>query len=350
MCIIIDKNNNKNIGAEMLSRCSILNPHGGGVLWLDTYQVEYFDSKDWEILDTTRPYVGHFRYKTIGAECISNNHPFLIGDTGCVLFQNGSNRTLGDSDTTDTEELADILAGTQREHWDKILGLTDSRYVIADTINREYKRYGTWSEHEGTWYSKDNVLETTLVAVYGTLKRGGSNHRLLAGSKMVLQGTTCNKYRMVATGVPFVLPYNSEGHNIDIETYALDDGTLEQVDRLEGHPNWYKREVVCVKDKDDKKLHAHLYINAGANDTGEWLQSFKVRGYEKWNSQGVLHFGQAQDDDCIYDGIICETCSGTDTKYDEFYDSLFCNECERYTNENVLANYYSNDSETQGKY
>ena len=93
-----------------------------------------------------------------------------------------------------------------------------------------------------------------LVFVYGTLKKGYCNNDLMesVGAKFILKTVTKHKYYMVSTGVPFVIMDNRirrpeilryKGH-ITIEEYQVDKNKITEIDALEGHPNWYKREVI----------------------------------------------------------------------------------------------------------
>ena len=102
MCIIIVKqDDDKVIKRDTLIASSAKNPHGLGVLWLDKWNIEYFDSTEYEVLITKRPFIAHFRYATVGKVSRENCHPFNINKNE-VLFQNGTIYNLGDADTTDT--------------------------------------------------------------------------------------------------------------------------------------------------------------------------------------------------------------------------------------------------------
>eukprot|EP00966_Prymnesium_polylepis_P235766 5452490-Prymnesium_polylepis.1 len=90
-----------------------------------------------------------------------------------------------------------------------------------------------------------------LVLVYGTLMTGlGNHHKLDAGdgrAALVGRGVTESKHTMYAAGVPFVHPdIAAGGANIHGEVWAVDAPTLERMDGLEGHPDWYFRMTVNV--------------------------------------------------------------------------------------------------------
>ena len=84
-----------------------------------------------------------------------------------------------------------------------------------------------------------------LVFVYGTLKKGFSNHRLLAGAEFLGTGQTVKKYAMYSTGTPIVLKQEAVSP-IFGELYRVDEKILASLDSLEGHPDWYRREEVEI--------------------------------------------------------------------------------------------------------
>ena len=56
---------------------------------------------------------------------------------------------------------------------------------------------------------------------------------------------TSEKYVMYISGVPFVSK-QFDLYKIMGEVYEVDKLTLNDLDMLEGHPNWYKRELILV--------------------------------------------------------------------------------------------------------
>lgn len=104
------------------------------------------------------------------------------------------------------------------------------------------------------------LQECNLVFVYGTLKAGRGNHRLLRHTEFVGEGTTISNFYMVGSGVPYLIPGGE--HRVLGEVYTLpDEDTLEALDRLEGHPHHYRREVVDIL-VGDKRLRCWCYLMA----------------------------------------------------------------------------------------
>lgn len=96
------------------------------------------------------------------------------------------------------------------------------------------------------------------IAVYGTLKRGHYNHKFLNKSQFIGEGRTVDKYKMTSNGH---FPYLSKNgdYNTKVEVFEIDNETLKNVDRLEGHPDFYKREVINVLVGEDV-LKCWIYL------------------------------------------------------------------------------------------
>jgi gamma-glutamylcyclotransferase (GGCT)/AIG2-like uncharacterized protein YtfP len=93
-----------------------------------------------------------------------------------------------------------------------------------------------------------NLAAGELVAVYGTLKRGGCNHRLLAGSHwlgvVLLRGL-----RLHDLGpYPMAVACGDPGALVAAELYAVSAPVLAQLDVLEDHPREYARRLVALAD------------------------------------------------------------------------------------------------------
>lgn len=98
------------------------------------------------------------------------------------------------------------------------------------------------------------------VFVYGTLKKGFRNHYLMGG----FQGKPA-----FAPGINLFIgkspfPFAKRGERTAIgELYEIDEVTLENLDRLEGHPYFYQRELTKIVGEDiDTMAWIYLYPNA----------------------------------------------------------------------------------------
>jgi gamma-glutamylaminecyclotransferase len=117
-----------------------------------------------------------------------------------------------------------------------------------------------WTKHNGVWFSKPNVLQHNVVAVYGTLKKGGSNHRLLYGQRFVGKGTTRDKYPLVISGLPYLLDKSAYGHHVEVEVYKVNNDTFAALDSLEGHPQFYQRKQIPIKLNSGTIVTAWIYF------------------------------------------------------------------------------------------
>ena len=100
---------------------------------------------------------------------------------------------------------------------------------------------------------------TVTVAVYGTLKKGHGNHRLLAKSKFIGDGRTAMAYPMIQSGIPFLIDVAGSGSCITVEVYRVTAAELKALDSLEGHPDWYVRRQKTVHLATGGSVTAWIY-------------------------------------------------------------------------------------------
>lgn len=80
----------------------------------------------------------------------------------------------------------------------------------------------------------------TNVLVYGSLREGFGNHRLLHGSTKLGEINTEPKFTMYSLGgFPGVVP--SGNTSIKGEVYSVSESTLRRLDQLEGYPHFYDK-------------------------------------------------------------------------------------------------------------
>ncbi len=96
----------------------------------------------------------------------------------------------------------------------------------------------------------------TRVFVYGSLLKGFGNHNLLEDSLFVGDALTEGHFSLLHLGgfPGLVEKGNTSVHG---EIYDVDDATLRQLDRLEGHPSFYCRTPIRV-------------LPVGTNQIAEW--------------------------------------------------------------------------------
>ncbi len=317
MCLIIHKPKGSTIIPEhIIDNAETINPDGFGIVYTDTNEcvrtMDYNTAR--ELISAPRPFVAHYRYATRGIINKAGCHPYVIkSDTRGVtrLFSNGTVANLGDKKTCDTAIVSDILKYLPEEFWPDTLSFTETRFAITNEDG--VQRYGDWHERDGIFYSKNNCFHThytvgygyqyggkscwkgyeddddywdspvesankvvdftddgdwedvPLVAVYGTLKCGRSNHITMGSSVFKGTGETVFKYPMHVSNIPFVFERPGEGHNISVEVFeTISDRTRENIDWLEGHPMNYERRLTDIQMTDGSVKTCWLYF---ANET-----------------------------------------------------------------------------------
>lgn len=365
MCVIIIKQKGKQVPQEVAKTSARINRDGLGIIWLDTFEVTYHKSSEYKLLNTERPFIAHFRYATIGAINKENTHPFRCGNNKQEwLMMNGTIRGLGNFHKSDSRILAENLGRIPRHKWKKELEQYDSRFVTINTHSRTYQIYNKdlWIQKDGVWYSKDNVLEDNLVAVYGTLKKGYSNyHSYLTKSKHIGKGETKDKYPLIIKGLPYLIEAKNNGHNVDVDVFKVSGTVLANLDRLEGHPNWYRRKQIDINMVGGKVLKCWIYFNIRERGIGEvhhksytqkpyklsWYKEKDevetVRSYGKF-SEVELNLLEINEDDC-YDcdfdidneKPICVNCF-QDLEHDAFAN-YHCNSCDEWFTEREVLRF-----------
>jgi gamma-glutamylaminecyclotransferase len=105
----------------------------------------------------------------------------------------------------------------------------------------------------------DKIKIMHYVFVYGTLKRGFGNHQAFL-NKDPLMNATLHSYVLLSRGYSFPSITKGEGF-VEGELYAVSDRELNQLDGLEGHPNFYQRTLVQVKGStNDSTIDAWTYV------------------------------------------------------------------------------------------
>jgi gamma-glutamylcyclotransferase (GGCT)/AIG2-like uncharacterized protein YtfP len=278
MCVIIIKQKNNVMTEEIAKTSSRINPHGLGIIWLDTFEVEYYKSKDYRKLLTKRPFIAHFRYATKGKINKANTHPFICGNNKDeYLMHNGTIKGMGTDECCDSKELACHLGSLNRRDWKKELEQYDSRFVSVNVRTRSFQIYNRnlYTYRDGIWYSKANVLQDNLIAVYGTLKKGfGNYYSYLTNAKHLGRGKTQDKYPLLVEGLPYMVDKKGVGHNVVVDVFKVSDMQLKNIDQLEGHPRWYKRKQIPIKLK-NRTLNCWLYFNPKDVTNKEYHESFE---------------------------------------------------------------------------
>ena len=120
------------------------------------------------------------------------------------------------------------------------------------------------------------------VAVYGSLRAGCGNHRLLEGSECIGTYRIDAPFKMHSLGgFPALVP-DAEDNSIVVEVYEVDDTTMAKLDGLEGYPSFYNRMVISVS----ASLNAWIYFMEDREFkddsfvvSGDWVQFLSTKQY-----------------------------------------------------------------------
>lgn len=133
----------------------------------------------------------------------------------------------------------------------------------------------------------DDFDRCNLVFVYGTLKSGYGNNRLLSSSTLVGTDSTIDKYVLGDIGFPYAFPESVIAHLFDDEELFKPVygelwqmncwNTLRSLDSLEGHPWHYYRETIQLASGNiawtyhqlDETAITRCYI-CNITENGEW--------------------------------------------------------------------------------
>lgn len=111
------------------------------------------------------------------------------------------------------------------------------------------------------------------IFVYGTLKRGGSNHGWLRGQRFVGAATTNPGFRLYDLGgYPGMVTDPQQGLAVEGEVWEVDDAALARLDELEDvEGGEYARVPLPLQPPFDREtVEGYLYLHpvAGRPDLG----------------------------------------------------------------------------------
>ena len=107
-----------------------------------------------------------------------------------------------------------------------------------------------------------------LLFVYGTLKRGGSNHHFLTGQEFVGEARTAPGFRLYDLGgYPGMVTNPGDRDGVMGEIWAVDAAALRRLDGLEGlDQGLYRRDVVpLLPPFAEQPIETYLYNRSVKN-------------------------------------------------------------------------------------
>lgn len=110
------------------------------------------------------------------------------------------------------------------------------------------------------------------IFVYGTLLKGGGNHRLLTTARFAGAARTAPAFELRDLGgCPGLVLGGTQA--VMGEVYEVDEPTLAALDRLEGHPRFYRRSSIALEDgavAEAYLLPAHRVEGCRVISSGSW--------------------------------------------------------------------------------
>ena len=109
-------------------------------------------------------------------------------------------------------------------------------------------------------------MPENIVAVYGTLKRGKTNHFImeLLSAEFLGVGKTAEKYPLTTDGMlPYLFDEAGVGHRIPVEIYRVSDTALAVIDRF------YARKSTKCELSSGEVLDCFVYFANGGRPSEE---------------------------------------------------------------------------------
>lgn len=92
------------------------------------------------------------------------------------------------------------------------------------------------------------------VFVYGTLRRGELRAGVMEGGGEFLGPAVASGFALYDLGSFPAMVATDEAAAVHGELWQVTPGTLEQLDRIEGHPSFYCRVEINVETRDGRRL------------------------------------------------------------------------------------------------
>ena len=109
------------------------------------------------------------------------------------------------------------------------------------------------------------------VFVYGTLKQGEANHRVMtsADGEFITTAKLAGYYMVNTPWYPFAAKSDNDDDYIEGELYKVPAEKLHILDTLEGYPQLYDRDTVSIED-----LEAVIYVNRNKAEMASYEKQY----------------------------------------------------------------------------
>ena len=163
-------------------------------------------------------------------------------------------------------------------------------------------------------------------------------------------GETKDKYPLIISGLPYLIEERGVGYNVDVDVFKVSNTTLKSLDRLEGHPVWYKRKQIDIKTKDGV-LKCWVYFNIKETAGGKVYHksySQKAKSYSFWEDEDVKeskkqesifsNYGYEEPKSVFLTSILDEECD--DCEFDIENEKPICVNCFQDLQHDAFSNYH----------
>ncbi|XP_050621962.1 gamma-glutamylaminecyclotransferase isoform X1 [Macaca thibetana thibetana] len=162
-----------------------------------------------------------------------------------------------------------------------------------------------WQRRKGLMFMEqqhaaENSARMALVFLYGTLKRGQPNHRVLwdgahGSAAFRARGRTLDPYPLVIAGehnIPWLLHLPGSGRRVEGEVYTVDERMLRFLDDFESCPALYQRTALRVQlleegapgaEEPPAPTTVQCFVYSRATFPPEWAQ---LPHYDSYDSEG----------------------------------------------------------------
>lgn len=149
-----------------------------------------------------------------------------------------------------------------REALDKLVGKVREKEqeVAAQTQVSDITEPEEENDDESTLPTKDNEMESNLLFVYGSLKRGGYLAHALTDAHFVGEFITRKaKYSLFSPNDNWPMFMKGDYH-VAGEVYKINEAIRNRIDWVEGHPQLFERALVKIRGLKDR---AYIYKASG---------------------------------------------------------------------------------------
>lgn len=125
------------------------------------------------------------------------------------------------------------------------------------------------------------------ISVYGSLKKGFGNHRLLANSRFLSHGVIKDAILVSLSAYPALYINQLLGDNVQVEIYRVTPEEFRSLDMLEGYDTFYNRTEVSIEVVSGVYIRTWIYHFNG-DYKGQYPRVPAVNGIANWTISPMI--------------------------------------------------------------